>query len=258
MKTTTYQYLLGLVAMTLGTIWLIGCASGPKADGAAPNRAKMEPAALTLLKSASVKLGAARTIQVEAEHKLDPRLGLGLAIDNGRIELAIKRPNQFYAIRPADAETREIAYDGHQLCVMYPGAGHHALEDLEARNIEDFALQMEERFGFRPPLGDLLASDMAAELLIDVTSARLLKRERVGGTDCDHLQLEQEGMTTDLWLGVDDQLPRRLLTTITDMPGDPQWDIRLSQWKLDAPLDEGLFSKRPAADSQKVPMLRSQ
>jgi hypothetical protein len=218
----------------------------------------MDPGALEFLKSVSAKLGGAQTIQVEAEHKLDPALGLGLRIDHGRIKFAVKRPNQFYAIHPAGAETAEMAYDGSFLCVMHPGPKHHAIEPLKAETVEQFAQFVDERFGFRPPVADLLAGDMAAELLIDVTSARLLGRERVGWVRCDHLRLDQEGMTTDLWVSAEDRLPRRMLTTVTDMPGHPTWDIRFSKWKLNEPLDESLFSKRPASDSQKVQMLKSQ
>lgn len=236
---------------------IAGCASGPKPADSAAAGPKMEPAALELLKSVSAKLGAARTIQVDADHKLDPALGLGTRIDRGRIELAVQRPNKFYAIHPAGAETVEIAYDGSSLCVMHPGPKHHALETLAAKSIEQFSQLVDERFGFRPPVADLLASDMSAELLIDVTSARLLGSERVGWTRCEHLRLDQEGMTTDLWVGIEDKLPRRLLTTVTDMPGHPTWDIRFSKWKLNEPLDESRFSKRPAPGSQKVQMLKS-
>lgn len=256
MNTRTLQILTGTMSVALSALWIAGCASGPKpGDSTGP---KMEPAALELLKSVSAKLGAAQTIQVSAEHKLDPPLGLGLAIDHGRIELAVKRPNQFYAIHPAGAETVEIAYDGKLLCVMHPGPKHHALEPLEAKTIEQFAQLVDERFGFRPPVAELLANDMAAELLIDVTSARLLGHARVGGASCEHLRLDQEGMITELWVGEEDKLPRRMLTTVTDMAGRPKWDIHFSNWKLNVPLEESLFSKRPASGSQKVQMLKSQ
>ncbi len=256
MNPSTLRNLATSASLTISALLIAGCASGPKPGDS--TSAKMEPAALALLHSVSAKLGGAQTIQVEAEHKLDPKLGLGLRIDHGDIELAVKRPNQFYALQAAGAETRTIAFDGHFLCVMHPGQKHHALEPLEAKTIEQFAQFVDERFGFRPPVADLLAGDPAKELMIDVTSARLLSQEHVGWTRCDHLRLDQAGMTTDLWVGVEDKLPRRMLTTVTDIHGHPTWDIRFSKWKLNELLDENLFSKRPAPDSQKVPMLKSQ
>lgn len=247
---------LRILSLALTALWIAGCASGPKPG--ASTGAKMEPAALALLNTVSAKLGGAQTLQVEAEHRLDPKLGLDLRIDHGDIELAVKRPNQFYAIQSAGAETREVVFDGHILYVMHPGLKHHASEPLEAKTIEQFAQLAAERFGFRPPMADLLANNMAAELLFEVTSAQLLREEHVGWTRCEHLRLDQAGMTTDLWVGAEDRLPRRMLTTVTDMPGHPTWDIRFSKWKLNEPLDESLFAKRPAPDSQKVQMLKSQ
>ncbi len=64
-------------------------------------------------------------------------------------------------------------------------------------------------------------------------------------------------MSIDLWVATKDKLPRRMLITKTDMPGNPTWDIHLSKWKLNEPIDESLFSKRPSAGWQKVQMLKS-
>ena len=75
---------------------------------------------------------------------------------------------------------------------------------MEAKTIEQFAQIVDERFGFRPPVAELLANDMAAELLTDVTSARLLATERVGWARCEHLRLDQKGMAIDLWVGAKD------------------------------------------------------
>jgi len=58
-------------------------------------------------------------------------------------------------------------------------------------------------------------------------------------------------------VGVKDHLPHRYLLTFTGLKGSPKWDIKLSKWELNVPVDDALFSKRPAADSQKLKMLKS-
>jgi hypothetical protein len=220
-------------------------------------QSEIEPAALALAKSVSSKLGSAETIRLTARHQLDPRLGVGAKIENGPLEITVKRPNRFHAIQPAGAETREIAYDGRSLCLMHPGLKHHAIEPLKAGSVEQFADRVDERFGFRPPVAELLAKDVAAQLLLHVTSARVMGTESVGWTRCERLHFEQPGMTGDLWVGVKDRLPRRYLLTFTSLQGRPTWDMKLSKWALNAPVDERLFSKRPAADSHKIKMLKS-
>jgi len=233
---------------------IVALASGIAAPHA---NAQVEPAARDLVRSMAEKIGSARTIQLTAKHTLDPRLGVGAKIERGPLEITVQRPNRFFAVQRAGDETREIAFDGKTLCLMHPEMKYHALAPLQAASIEQFADRVDENFGFRPPVAELLAADPAAQLFLHVTSAKVIGRESVGWTRCDRLHFEQPGMTTDLWIGVKDKLPRRYVLTFTDLPGKPTWEIRLTKWELNVPVDERLFSKRPAADSHKIQMLKS-
>lgn len=220
-------------------------------------RAEVTPDAMALAKAVSAKLGAAATIQLTATHKMDAILGTGTKLDAGPLTITVKRPNQCYVLQAADHETRELAYDGKTLCLLHPFLKFHAQEKLKAGNIEKFSEAMEERFGFRPPVIELLSSNLTEQLFVRNTSAIIVGREWVGWTLCERLHIEQEGLTRDLWIGVKDQLPHRELLTFTNLNGHPKWDIRLSKWRFDGPIEESLFSKRPAADSFRVSMLKS-
>jgi hypothetical protein len=222
-----------------------------------PSHAQIDPAALALARSVAAKLGSAQTIRLTAVHHLDPRLGVGSRLEDGPLTITVRRPNRFHVIQPAGAETREIAFDGRWLCLMHPQLKHYAIERLRGDSIEQFADRVDERFGFRPPVAELLSNDFVTQLFRDVTSARLLGTERVGETRCTRLHFRQLGMTGDLWVGVDDRLPRRYLLTFTALKGHPTWDIRLSKWELNVPVDERLFSKRPPTGSQRIRMLTS-
>jgi hypothetical protein len=219
--------------------------------------AQIDPAALALARSVAAKLESAQTIRLTAVHHLDPRLGVGSRIEDGPLTITVRRPNRFHVIQPAGAETREIAFDGRWLCLMHPQLKHHAIERLRGDSIEQFADRVDERFGFRPPVAELLSNDFTTQLFREVTSARVLGTERVGRTRCTRLHFRQLGMTGDLWVGVDDRLPRRYLLTFTALKGHPTWDIRLSKWELNVPVDERLFSKRAPAGSQRIRMLTS-
>jgi hypothetical protein len=220
-------------------------------------RAEIEPAARELARAVSTKLGAAQTIRLTARHKLDSRLGVGAKLEQGPLEITVNRPNRFYVMQRAGEETREIAYDGSNFCMMHPDLKHHAIETLKAASVDEFADAMDARFGFRPPVAELLSADLATQIFLHVTSAKVTGTEWVGWTRCERLHFEQDGMTGDLWVGKKDRLPRRYLLTFTGVQGSPTWDVRLTKWELNVPVDESLFSKRPVADSQKVQMLKS-
>lgn len=222
-----------------------------------PATAGIDPAARTLVEASAAKLGAAKTIQLTAKHELEAPLGGAGKLDKGPLQITVKRPNLIHVLQSAGEETREMAFDGRTLCVLHPNLRHHALETVKATSISQFGDQIDARFGFRPPLAELLAEDMAAQLFLHVTEAKVVGRERVGWTQCDRLHFVQEGMSFDLWIGVKDKLPRRLQFTFTEITGQPVWDLRMSKWVLDGPVDDALFSRRPAADSSQVKMLRA-
>lgn len=224
---------------------------------ASPAQAGIDPAAKALADAVTAKMKSAQTVKVTAKHTLSPSLSLGVGHEKAPMQITVKRPNQVYILQSAGEETQEIAMDGKSLCLMRPGPKLHALEPLAARDLDQLADRVDERFGFRPPVMELLSADFSTQIFRDVTSAKVVGTEWVGLTRCERLHFVQEGMTGDVWIGKKDSLPRRYLLTFTDLKGPPTWDIRLSQWQLNAPVDAALFSKRPAADSQKTPMVKS-
>lgn len=224
--------------------------------GIGPVRSEIQPDALALAKAVAAKLQSVQTVQLAAKHKVDSALATGSKLDAGAIHVTFKRPNLFYAVQDAKDQSREIAFDGRTLCVMHPGMKHYALEPLKADTIEQFSDVVDARFGFRPPLAELLANDLTANLLVNVKDASVAGSERVGWTRCERLRLVQDGMTADIWVSNKDKLPRRMLLTYTSLAGQPTWDIRLSKWELNPAVDASLFSKRPAADSSKVKMIK--
>lgn len=219
--------------------------------------AQISPEARELARAVAKQLDGADAIHLVASHKIDPAIGVGEKFEKGPIEIHVKRPNRFHALQRAGGETREIAYDGRQLCLMHPELKHHALVPLRASSIGQFGDRLDSEFGFRPPLGELLSGDLVGQLFLHVTSAKIEGEEWVGFTPCQRLHFEQKGMSGDLWIAKKDKLPRKYRLTFTDVAGNPTWEIRLKQWELNGPVDDRLFSKRPAADSQKVDLLRS-
>lgn len=219
--------------------------------------AEITPEAAALAKAVAAKVGAASTVRLTARHQIDPTLGVGAKLENGPLEITLQRPCHVHVLQPAGDETRELAYDGKTLCLIQPTLKLHALEPLGAASLEQLSNAMDQRFGFRPPVMELLSTRLVEQLFDGATSASVTGTELVSWSWCKHLHIEQEGLTGNIWIGAKDHLPRRYLLTFTGIKGQPTWDIRLSKWELNVPVDGALFTKRPEADSQKVPLLKS-
>lgn len=219
--------------------------------------AEIEAPARALAEKVQSKLASASTLRLTAKHKLDPRLGVGAGHEKGPIELTVQRPNRFHAVQHAGAETRVLATNGTSFVLLHPELKHHAVAKLPTKSLDDFADLVDQRFGFRPPLAELISANFVDQLFSHVSSAKVTGTGFVGFTRCDKLEFVQDGMKGELWVARKDQLPRRYRLTFTDQPGHPTWDIRLTQWELNPAVSPQLFSPQPAADSQAAPMLRS-
>ena len=242
----------------LKSIIALGVAAGfSSCSTTTTSSVQSDPKQDATLQAMSGKIGQAKTIRVTATHKIHPALNVGSGLDRAPVEITVKRPNQFYSIQQAGAETREISFDGKTLRLMHPTLKHHATKSLSASSVEEFGDRVEAKFGFRPPVAELVSSNVLAQLLRDVTTATVSGVERLEGTKCKRLHFEQPGMTGDVWVSVESNLPIRYQMHFPDVAGNAAWDIRLSKWELDGAVDEHLFTKRPAADSSEVQLLKS-
>ena len=248
---SSFRLLFHTSSRFIGCCLLLGTGAVSLAQG------EIEPAARELAASVSSKLAEAQTVKLTAQHKLDPALGIGGRLDAGPIEITVKRPNRLHVYQEAGDQTRELVFDGKTFCLMHPNQKHHAMESVKADSIDALADRIDEKFGFRPPVAELLSADLSKQLFLHVTSATVTGTEWVGWTRCERLHFEQDGMVGDLWVGKKDGLPRRYRLTFTGVSGQPTWEIRLKKWELNVPVDDGLFSKRPATGSHQVPMLKS-
>jgi hypothetical protein len=217
--------------------------------------ATIDPAAADVLRATEAKLAAARTVQLTAKHRISPSIAIG-KLDHAPLAITVERPNRFFARQGPSGKGKEIAYDGSTLRMIQPAELLHAEGTVKSSTISGFADAVDEKFGFRPPVAELLCADLVAQMARDATSVRLVGKDSVGWTSCNLIRVEQPGQITELWIGAKDQLPRRYRITFTDLKDQPTWDTRFSKWVLGAPVDTSLFTKAPPDGSMKVQMLK--
>ena len=69
----------------------------------------------------------------------------------------------------------------------------------------------------------------------------------------DHLSFETTGADWQLWLERGDRpLPRRLIVTFVNAPGEPEYLTVITGWELDQSLDGALFQFDPPADWRRI------
>jgi hypothetical protein len=247
MKTNTLTATLSLVlALALSS-------TGSAADAAAPN-------ADQLLRAMSAKLAAAKSFTFEATREIDPALLDGHDLpEKARVAVAVQRPNKLAAQATGKAGTRRFVADGRTLSLLDGKANHYATVPMRT-TIDGLVDQLDQKYGFVPPLADFAVSNPYAELRRQAHTIAYLGRGKtsegflgLGGVECHRIGLKGKVADAELWITVGDQLPRKLVATF-HRAGQPQLRIAFSQWNLAAAVSAADFTFTPPSGAQKIEM----
>ena len=131
---------------------------------------------------------------------------------------------------------------------------HNAYASAEMPDTIDATLdKYEDDYGVVLPLADLLYSDPYKTLMEGVTYGRYLGLHLAAGVPCHHLAFAQDTIEWQIWIDAGDKpLPRKLVITYVDEPGEPQYSATIRRWRLDGKVPEGLFTFEAPEGAKKV------
>jgi hypothetical protein len=190
---------------------------------------------------------------LEAEETFDeiPDGELRRQLTNTR-RIAVERPNRFAADVTGDTLARASWYDGRTVTVL--DKEHNVYATIEAPATIDATLdKLQDEYGVVLPLVDFLYSDPHAVLMEGVTYGRYLGIHQAAGVACHHLAFSQATIEWQLWIDAGDKpLPRKLVISYVEEPGEPQYSAAIRRWSLDSKVPEGLFTFEAPEGAQKI------
>ena len=190
---------------------------------------------------------------LEAEETFDelPDGQLRRQLTNVR-RVAVERPNHLAADATGDTLNRASWYDGRTVTVL--DKDHNVYATIEAPGTIDATFdKLTDEYGVVLPLVDLLYSDPYAVLMAGVTYGRYLGIHQAAGVACHHLAFSQETIEWQIWIDAGDKpLPRKVVISYVQEPGEPQYSAVIRRWTLDAPVPEGLFTFEAPEGAQRV------
>jgi len=214
----------------------------------------LEPKAIEVLKSASNRLAAARTLKFNAVHfyESSSRHGHPLAFTT-KSEVALQRPDKLRVIMSADGPASEFYYDGKKMMAYAPAENLVAIAD--APGTLDAALeQAYNSAAIYFPFADWIVTDPYKEMSDGMTLAYYIGQSKVvGGTTTDMVAYIDHGVFIQAWIGADDKLPRLLHATYLEDPERLRHTLILSDWQLDPAVPADTFTSAKAASANPMP-----
>jgi hypothetical protein len=107
--------------------------------------------------------------------------------------------------------------------------------------------------GMRLPLAALLLEKLPADLQERVRSVDYVELASIDGAASHHIAARTDTVDIQMWVVDGAQpLPRRLVLTYKNEPGQPQFWAEFSKWNFAPELNDAMFAARPPEGLQKV------
>src|SRR5216110_426889 len=229
-------------------------AAAAEASPAPEATPSLEPKATEVLKAASNRLAAARTLKFNAVHFYESpsRHGHPLAFTT-KSEVTLQRPDKLRVITLADGPASEFYYDGKKMMAYAPAENLVAV--TEAPPTIGAALEAAYHsaaiyFTFT----DLIVADPYKDMAEGLTLAYYIGQSRVvGETTTEMLAYIDKGVFVQIWIGAEDKLPRLLHAIYLDDPERLRHNLILRDWQLDAAVPADTFTSAKAASANPMP-----
>jgi hypothetical protein len=212
----------------------------------------MEPRAVELLKAMSARLSAAKTVSFTAVagFEFPSKLGPPLVYTT-RYDVTLQRPDKLRVLMPGDGPPSEFYYNGKTMVAFAPEANLAAVADAPA-TIDGALKAAYQSAAIYFPFTDLVISDPYAALADGKLAFYIGPSGIVGGVKTEMVAWANNDVFLQIWLGVDDKLPRRVRAMFSSDPLRLRHELELSNWQLDAPVAAEAFASTKAQAAGKM------
>ena len=229
-------------------------AATPTKKAVAPEyKMVVEPKAMDLLKATSARLAAAKSMSFTATvgYEFPSKLGPPIAYTM-RYDVTMQRPDKLKVLMPGDGPASEFYYDGKSMMAYAPAENLVAVADAPP-TIDAALMKAYNSAAIFFPFTDLLVADPYVAMTDGVILAFYIgPSEVVGGVKTDMVAWANKDVFLQIWIGVDDKLPRRVRAIYAADPAQLRNELELSNWKLDSTVAPEAFTSEKALAAPRI------
>jgi hypothetical protein len=261
-------FLSCLIALSLGSQSARAQAAAPApqkkitpkakpATPAVPAKPVLEPKAIELLKASCARLAAAHTMSFTAEvtYESPSRMGFPLAYTT-KSEVVMQRPDKLRVITLGDGPASEFYYDG-KLMMAYAPAENLVAVAPAPPTIDQTMEVAYHAAAIYFPFDDVIVSDPYKDIADDLRMAFYIGQSKVvADTVTEMVAYDTGGVFVEVWIGVDDRLPRMLRAIYADDPLKLRHRLVLSNWQIDPNVSDDFFTSEKAKTAPHIKFAR--
>ena len=232
-------------------------AKAAKKPAEAPFKLILEPKAMELLKATSARMAAAKTMSFTATvgYEYPSKLGPPI-LYTSRYDVTMQRPDKLRIMMPGDGPASEFYYDGKTMMAYAPAENLVAVAEAPP-TIDAALVAAYNQAATFFPFTDLLVTD-PYKVMTDgaILAFYIGPSSVVGGVKTDMVAWANKDVFLQIWIGVDDKLPRRVRAVYAADPLQLRNELELSNWQIDAPIAPTTFTSQKALAAPRIAFKR--
>jgi hypothetical protein len=166
-------------------------------------------------------------------------------------KVTIDRPNHLRSdVEQSDGDVSLFIFDGRKITLF--NASENVYTQIDHLSDLDSAIRYAVgEMGIRVPLARVLLTTFPADLKKLTLSLDYVEHNTLGETPTDHIAGQLANVDYQIWIA-EDQLPRRIVMTYKNVPGQPQFWAEFSDWNLAPAISSETFIFTPPKGAEKI------
>ncbi len=200
------------------------------------------------MKAVRNRLAAMKTLSFVAVDTFEglSRQGTPVAYSN-RSEVTVQRPDKLRVIVSGDGPPSQF-YCNRNTTMTYSPAEKALVIAKAPPTINQCLKDAFKESAIYFPFVDLIASDLAPGM----THAAYVGQSQVRGTNTDIVRYSGDNVSVEMWVGVEDRLPRLIQAVPLDDPNRLRHNIVLSDWQIDVSFRPDVFTSLNVGGPQRA------
>jgi hypothetical protein len=229
----------------------------PPATPPLPEHPAIEPLALEMLKATSQRLASAKSMTFTAVTTYESPARNGQPLYYTTLsDVEVQRPNKLRVITPGDGPASEFYYNGKVMIAYAPAPGLVAIADAPP-TIEEAMKAAYDKAAIYFPFAELLVADPYKNLTEGLTSAFVIGQSHVvGDTITDMVAVANDDVQAQIWIGVNDGLPRMIRVSYPKDPTHARHEVQFSSWHLNTAAKDEDFTSSSALKAPRMQFAR--
>ena len=229
----------------------------PPAQPPPPEHPAIEPAALDMLKATSQRLAGARSMSFTAVTTYESPARNGQPLYYTTLsQVTVQRPDKMRVITPGDGSASDFYYDGKTMMAYAPAADLTAVADAPP-TIEAAMKAAYDKAAIYFPFAEVLVADPYKNMSEGLTTAFVIGQSHVvGDTITDMVAIANANVQAEIWIGINDGLPRMIRAIYPKDPAQSRYEIQFSNWHLNQPTKDTDFTSAAALKAPRMMFAR--